>query len=203
MATLDHLILVRIPVAFLYRYVFPAMWLSWALYWWLLSLDVKAPSRIEPVESRLLHVVPLLLAAYLLWVPKVRFSFLGERFLPSDEWPFWVGAALTAGGLLFAVWARHHLGRNWSGIVTVKRDHELITTGPYAIVRHPIYTGLLLAFVGSAIARGEWRGVLAVALVLFSLWRKLLFEERWMREQFGDGYEAYSRRVRAIVPFVL
>jgi protein-S-isoprenylcysteine O-methyltransferase Ste14 len=62
---------------------------------------------------------------------------------------------------------------------------------------------LLLAFVGSAIARGEWRGVLAVALVLFSLWRKLLFEERWMREQFGDGYEAYSRRVRAIVPFVL
>jgi len=190
-------------MTFAYRYLFDAMWLSWALYWWLLSRDVKVPSRIEPLKSRLLHIVPLLLAAYLIWAPIVRFSFLGERFLPDDAWPFWVGAALTAVGLVFAVWARHHLGKNWSGIVTVKEDHELITTGPYAIVRHPIYTGLFLAFVGSAIACGEWRGVLAVVLVLASVWRKLLLEERWMREQFGDSYEAYSRRVRAIVPFVL
>ncbi len=92
---------------------------------------------------------------------------------------------------------------NWSGVVTVKADHELITTGPYTIVRHPIYTGLLLGFVGSAIARGEWRGVVAVVLVLASLWRKLLLEERWMREQFGEAYETYRRRVRALIPFVL
>jgi protein-S-isoprenylcysteine O-methyltransferase Ste14 len=186
-----------------HRFLIAAMWVSWAFYWWALSFDVKAPSRIEPLGSRLLHVVPLLVAFYLLWTPRARFSVLDDRFLPLAEWPFWVGAALTAGGILFSVWARRHLGKNWSGIVTVKQDHELITTGPYAFVRHPIYTGLLLAFVGTAIAGGEWRGVLAVALALFSLWRKLLFEERWMREQFGEAYEAYSRRVRAIVPFVL
>jgi protein-S-isoprenylcysteine O-methyltransferase Ste14 len=128
---------------------------------------------------------------------------LGERFLPMAAWPFWVGAAVTAAGLLFAVWARRHIGRNWSGIVTLKKDHELVTSGPYALVRHPIYTGLVLAFAGSAVARAEWRGVLAVVIVLWALWRKLRVEERWMREQFGDAYEAYRRRVSALIPFVL
>jgi hypothetical protein len=83
------------------------------------------------------------------------------------------------------------------------RDHELVTSGPYAIVRHPIYTGLVLAFVGSAITLGEMRGVLAVVIVVASLWRKLRLEERWMAEQFGDDYERYRDRVRALVPFVL
>ncbi len=187
----------------LYHYLFPAMWTAWGAYWWALSRNVKTPARVEPVGSRLLHIVPLLLAFYLIWVPTVRFSILGDRFLPATAWTFWVGAVLTAAGLVLAVLARRTIGRNWSGIVTVKADHELITTGPYAIVRHPIYTGLLLGFVGSAIAGGEWRGVLAVALVLASLWRKLLLEERWMREQFGETYGAYSRRVRALIPFVL
>jgi protein-S-isoprenylcysteine O-methyltransferase Ste14 len=190
-------------VTLLHRYLFPAIWISWGAYWWALSLNVKAPARVEPVGSRLLHVVPLFVAFYLLWVPSIRFSFLGDRFLPHAEWIFWVGAFLAVAGLVFSVLARRTIGRNWSGIVTVKADHELITTGPYAIVRHPIYTGLLLAFAGSAIAGGEWRGVLAVLLVLASLWRKLRFEERWMREQFGEAYEVYSRRVRALVPFVL
>jgi protein-S-isoprenylcysteine O-methyltransferase Ste14 len=144
-----------------------------------------------------------MIAFYLLSVPRLRYSVLNERFLPLSAWPFWTGAVLTAGGLLFAIWARHRLGKNWSGVVTVKEDHELITTGAYAIVRHPIYTGLLFAFAGSAIAIGEWRGVLAVVIVLWSLLRKLRFEERWMREQFGERYETYSRRVPALVPFVL
>lgn len=187
----------------LYRYLFPAMWLSWAVYWWALSRNVKSTARHEPVTSRLLHVIPLTLAVLLLWVPRVPLPVLGERFLPLTTWPFWVGAALTAGGLLFAVWARAHIGTNWSAIVTIKEDHELITTGPYAMVRHPIYTGLLLAFVGSAMARGEWRGVLAVLIAVWALWRKLRFEEHWMREQFGEAYQTYSRRVAALIPFIL
>jgi protein-S-isoprenylcysteine O-methyltransferase Ste14 len=95
------------------------------------------------------------------------------------------------------------LGKNWSGTVTIKEGHELIMSGPYAVVRHPIYTGLLLAFLGSALARGDWRAVLAFALAAAALWRKLRFEERWMRAQFGDAYAAYARRVSALVPFVL
>ena len=187
-----------------HQYLFPALWFAWAGYWWLLSRNVKASSRQEPLDSRLLHIVPLLLAVLFLWLPSAPLpAVLTIRLMPWAEWEFWVGAALAAAGLLFTAWARIHLGRNWSGIVTVKHDHELITSGPYALVRHPIYTGLLLAFIGSAFARGEWRGVLAVHIVLLALWRKLKLEERWMREQFGAQYDAYGQRVAALIPFVL
>lgn len=187
----------------LYRFLFPFMWLSWVAYWWLLSRDVKTASRSESIGSRLLHIVPLGLAIALLWLPSVPVPLLRDRFVPWAPWTFWVGAALTLAGLLFTVWARVHLGRNWSGIVTLKEGHELVTGGPYRFVRHPIYTGLLLAFIGSALARGEWRGVLAVALALWALWRKLRIEERWMRERFGSSYEAYSERVAALVPWLV
>lgn len=187
----------------LYRYLFPAMWLSWVAYWWALSLTVKRTVRHEPLTSRFLHIVPLALAVLLLWLPSVPIPGFGERFLPLSAWSFWTGAALTAAGLFFTVWARAHIGTNWSGIVTIKEGHELITSGPYAIVRHPIYTGLLLAFVGSAIARGEWRGPVAVLIAFGALWRKLRFEERWMRERFGEAYQRYSERVAALVPFLL
>ena len=186
-----------------YRYLFPAMWLSWAAYWAAMSSNVKATVRHESVRSRLLHIVPLALAMVLLWHPNVPVSLLEQRILPGSAWAFWVGAAVTLMGLLFSVSARAYLGRNWSGTVTVKENHELITSGPYGIVRHPIYTGLLLAFVGSAFARGDLAGVVAVMLVLFAFWRKLRMEERWMREQFGETYVAYSRRVAALVPFLL
>jgi len=177
------------------------MWLCWVVYWWLASRRVKPTERHEPVGSRLLHVLPLLFAVWLLLGERAPGSLLNERLFPWAPWEFWVAAFITAVGLLFTVWARVHLGRNWSGTVTIKRDHELIATGPYALVRHPIYTGLLVAFVGSALARGEWRGVLAVIVVWAALWRKLRLEERWMVERFGEQYIAYRRRVPALVPF--
>jgi protein-S-isoprenylcysteine O-methyltransferase Ste14 len=190
-------------MALVYGYLFPALWLSWAGYWWAASRNVKSTARREPLRSQLLHIVPLALAVALLWRPNSPVDLLGERFLPAGAWSFWTGAALTAAGLLFTVWARVHLGRNWSGIVTIKQDHELVTSGPYRFVRHPIYSGLLLALTGSALARAEWRGVVAVALAFAALWRKLRYEERWMRERFGGAYEAYARRVAALVPWIL
>jgi protein-S-isoprenylcysteine O-methyltransferase Ste14 len=186
-----------------YRYAFPAMWLCWIVYWWAASRDVKSTVRRESLSSRLLHIVPLAIAVLLLCAQSVPVAFLGERFLPLARWPFWLGLSLTAGGLLFTVWARLHLGKNWSGTVTIKKGHELITSGPYALVRHPIYAGLLLALLGSALTLGDWRGVLAFALAAGALWRKLWLEERWMRQEFGDAYQAYSQRVAALVPFVL
>lgn len=188
-------------MSLVYRLLFPAMWLSWAAYWALSARRVKATARKEPTVSRLLHVVPLALAIVLLSAPRVPFPLLNDRLLAWAPWQFWVGAMAVAIGLLFTVWGRVHLGTNWSGIVTLKQGHELVTSGPYAIVRHPIYTGLLLALVGSAMARAEWRGVIAVLLALAALWRKLRFEERWMRERFDGQYEAYARRVPALVPF--
>jgi protein-S-isoprenylcysteine O-methyltransferase Ste14 len=190
-------------MALIYNYLFPAMWLSYVAYWWAMSTNVKVTERNESASSRLKRLVVVVCAVALLSLPSVQLPWVNERFLPSGALPFWNGAAITAGGLLFSFWGRRHLGKNWSQAVTVKKDHELITSGPYALVRHPIYTGLLLAFIGSAVARGEWRGLIAVALVFGALWQKLRLEEKWMRAQFGESYEAYSRRVAALVPYII
>lgn len=189
-------------MVFVYRFLFPAMWTSWALSWWALSVNVKATIRRESVLSRCLYISPLIIAVLLLWGPGLPLPLLRERFLPQTVWPFWAGSILTATGLLFSVWARLHLGANWSGTVTIKKEHELITSGPYAVVRHPIYAGILLAFMGSATACGEFRGVLAIVLVFWALLYKLRREEHWMREQFKETYEIYCRRVAALIPFV-
>jgi protein-S-isoprenylcysteine O-methyltransferase Ste14 len=168
-----------------------------------MATDVKATEHRESGASRIVRLVAMVCAVALLWLPSVPLPILNERFLPFSAWSFWSGAAITAVGLLFSVWARRHLGKNWSQAVTVKQNHELITSGPYALVRHPIYTGLLLGFLGSAVARGEWRGLLAVALVFGALWNKLKLEEKVMRAQFGGPYETYSRRVAALVPYIV
>jgi protein-S-isoprenylcysteine O-methyltransferase Ste14 len=186
-----------------FRYLFAFLWISWALYWMALSFNVKTAARRESLLSRLSHIGPLVLATLLLADQGNRVPVLSERFLPPHAWTFWLGAALTGAGLLITVWARRSLGRNWSAIVTIKEGHEFVASGPYALVRHPIYTGLLLAFSGTAIAIGEWRGVLAVAIVFWAFWRKLRLEERWMLEHFGETYQAYCRRVAALLPFIL
>jgi protein-S-isoprenylcysteine O-methyltransferase Ste14 len=190
-------------MTYAYRYLFPGLWLAWALYWLAASGNVKENAWREPPVSRLLHIVPLTLAAVLLFPDRSPVQVLGGRFLPVAAWPFWFGALLTASGILLAVWARVHLGANWSSTVTVKQGHELIVSGPYRFVRHPIYSGLLLAFVGSALARAQWRGVLAVAIVFCALWRKSRIEEQRMHQQFGTAYEQYASRVRALVPYVV
>ncbi|MGB2676239.1 MAG: isoprenylcysteine carboxylmethyltransferase family protein, partial [Candidatus Acidiferrum sp.] len=132
---------------FIHSYLFAAMWLSYVAYWWGMSTNVKVTERREPASSRLVRVVSMVCAVALLSLPSVPLPLLNERFLPLGAVWFWSGAAVTAGGLLFSVWGRRHLGKNWSQAVTVKEGHELITTGPYALVRHPIYSGLLLGIV--------------------------------------------------------
>ncbi|MEP6502547.1 MAG: isoprenylcysteine carboxylmethyltransferase family protein [Betaproteobacteria bacterium] len=188
--------------ALVHRLVIPALWCAWALYWWATSRDVKTTTRREPFLSRAGHIGPMVVAAALLWSPRLAVLGLDGRFMPWAPWESVAGVVVTAGGLGFAVWARRHIGRNWSAIVTLKEDHELVTTGPYALVRHPIYTGLLFGFLGSAIALGQWRGLLAVAIVYVALLRKYRLEERWMHERFGTAYDAYRARVRALVPFL-
>lgn len=182
--------------------LFPVLWLMWAVYWWTQSRGVKANVWAESIPSRLMHVVPLVVAALLLSLD-LPILGLNKRFLPWSMPTFWVGFVVATAGLLFTVWARRHLATNWSGDVTIKEGHELITGGPYAWVRHPIYTGLLLGFVGSALAVGEWRGIAAVVLVGLALMRKLRMEERGMRQLFGERYVAYERRVSALIPFIL
>lgn len=188
---------------FLVDHIFIAMWLGYSLYWWLSARKVKGTTRREAWTSRMARLACIVAAFMLLWVPRFHVAGLDHRFVPLGAHGYWIGAAITACGLLFSIWARRHLGTNWSQAVTLKTDHELITSGPYGWVRHPIYTGLLVGFLGTAIARGELRGLVAVLLVLTVLWLKLRLEETWLSAQFGEAYTLYSRRVAALVPFLL
>jgi protein-S-isoprenylcysteine O-methyltransferase Ste14 len=183
-----------------YYNLIPALWVIWLVYWFVAARDVKTTKQVESPWSRAGHAVPLAVAAWLLWPSRLPGNFLCQEILPWSHALYLVGVACVAAGLGFACWARYVLGRNWSGIVTVKEDHELIRTGPYRYVRHPIYTGLLLGFIGTAIARDEWRGVLAVAIVYIALWRKYRLEERWMIDNFGDAYRRFRSEVPALIP---
>ena len=103
----------------------------------------------------------------------------------------------------FVLWARATLGRNWSGTVTLKENHEPIVRGPYRLVRHPIYTGLLAMLMATAIQQAHIAGMIGLILVFVSFWIKLSDEEELMRKQFPNQYAAYQQRVKRIIPFVI
>jgi protein-S-isoprenylcysteine O-methyltransferase Ste14 len=186
-----------------YNWFIPGLWIAWLAWWQIAAAGAKTNQRIESVSSRLFRTVVFLAGVLLLCAPHIPPPWLCRHFVPPSLWTFWLGAVITLAGLLFAVWARLVLGANWSRSVTVKQDHELITAGPYALVRHPIYTGMLIAFLGTALAITQYRGLLAFALIFFSLWYKLRLEEQWMRAQFGQTYADYSRRTAALIPWLI
>jgi len=181
-----------------------AILLLWAIfyaYWGLAARSVARSQRGEATGSRVLHMVLIVSAFALVFVPWP--GVLAYPLLAPSPLLFWVGLAVQALGLGFAVWARVHLGLNWSGSITVKHDHELIRSGPYGIVRHPIYTGIIVGIIGSAVAFGQLRGLIAIILVLAAYLRKIRIEERWLVEQFGPDYTTYQREVKSLIPFVL
>ncbi len=180
----------------------PLLWILWWAYWRIAARGVKQVRRRESVASRWGHILPLVIGGLLIALPRLP-GWLGALLWTRTWTLYGIGVGVVAAGLGFSIWARKVLGRNWSGTVTLKEDHELIQSGPYRWIRHPIYTGILLGFIGSAIARDEWRGVLAVLIISVGLWRKLRLEERWMQELFGARYEEYRHRTWALVPWVI
>jgi protein-S-isoprenylcysteine O-methyltransferase Ste14 len=185
-----------------YESFFPVIWIAFLLYWQIKAADTKTTRRLEPAASRILRALAFLIVIVLLSTTRIPLPWLYRELWPSGIWSFWIGAAITVVGLLFAVWARQHLGSNWSRSVTIKQGHELITTGPYALVRHPIYTGILGGFLGTAIALSQVRGVIAFVLVFLVFWAKFRMEERWMRSQFGETYASYAQQTAALVPYL-
>jgi protein-S-isoprenylcysteine O-methyltransferase Ste14 len=185
-----------------YDWFFPALWMAWFLYWHFAARGAKSNERVEPLVSQIGRVGMFFFAFVLLMSPRLPFHVLYRPFLSDTNWTvlFWIGAVVNVLGLGFTIWARVYLGSNWSSSVTIKRDHELITGGPYGLVRHPIYTGLLTGFLGTAIAIGQVRSLVAFAFFFAMLWFKLRLEERWMRLQFGEVYELYAQRVPALIP---
>lgn len=166
------------------------------------SLFVKRTVRRQDFGSRWFQTIVTVGGYLLIFCISVRLGPLDRRIFPETSPTDYVGVALTLIGVLFAIWARVHLGGNWSGSVTVKKDHTLIRSGPYRIVRHPIYTGLLVGAVGGVITVGTIRGFLGVVLLVVVFRIKSLLEERFMQGQFGSQYLSYKRDVKALVPFI-
>jgi protein-S-isoprenylcysteine O-methyltransferase Ste14 len=176
-------------------------WGAFALAWALGALHTAPTVRRETAAERLSYVLPTVLLALLVWT-RPDLPVLGTRFAPEAPATFTLGAALLYAGVAFAIWARVHLGRYWSGTVTLKEGHRLIRTGPYAIVRNPIYTGLIAGFLGSALLVDRL-GVLLGAIVLaVSFLVKIRREERFLTDRFGEEFLAYKREVRSLIPGV-
>ena len=177
-----------------------ALWIVLVTVWAVAALRASPAIRRQPMRSRAAYTLALIAAALVMW--RWPFDLLGSRFVPRTELVGWIGAGITARGIALAIAARVFLGRNWSGTVTVKKDHELIRRGPYAVVRHPIYSGILLGLLGTAIVVGEARGLIGLALFAVAFRVKSLTEEQFMEEQFGGEYRDYKRRVKALIPLV-
>lgn len=176
------------------------IWLAWVVSWFAAAVwsgrTVKRPGLRIELWYRLLTTSGALLL----------FGVFGREFDISlwrlDGGPGWIFAAMTGAGVAFMWWARLHLGRLWSGSVTRKVDHHVIDTGPYAIVRHPIYLGLLVAIGSTMCVRATAQTLMGAALLAAGIYVKARTEEAFLREQLGaDSYDAYARRVPMLLPF--
>jgi protein-S-isoprenylcysteine O-methyltransferase Ste14 len=181
--------------------VIAGLWTAWIALWLAVAFNVKRTRWRENRWTALWNRVPVLLGAALLIWPRLAPAVLSRPILPAGPALPVLGAALVLAGLVFALWARRHLGRNWSGDVTVKEGHALIRSGPYRLVRHPIYSGVVLALAGTALAIGSALGFVATVLILIGFVIKLQVEEARMRETFPD-YADYCRRTARLIPGV-
>ena len=177
-----------------------AAWAVFFAYWiWAARRRNKARRR-EPAGERILHILWLGFGFYLLYADEPWLGRLNNAFVRDKFWVAALGALLTVAGIAFAIWARAHLGRYWSAEVTIRAEHKLIRTGPYKYVRHPIYTGLLLAILGSAVAIGKYRGLVAFAIFALGWSQKAQKEQSYLAQEFGPAFEEHKRKTGFFLP---
>jgi protein-S-isoprenylcysteine O-methyltransferase Ste14 len=178
-------------------------WIVFIIVWLLGAASTKPTVYRESRAQRLRYWVLLVIACLLLVYGRELPYPLNLRIIPRATPIACAAAFLCVAGLAFALWARVTLGRNWSGVVTLKEGHELVQRGPYRFVRHPIYTGMLIMFFSTALVQSHMDGFVGVLLMFASFWIKLDREETLMLRQFPERYAAYQQRVKRIIPFVL
>lgn len=181
-------------------YLIEVPWLAFLLYWLAASFRVKQMRRREPAGEKWARILVMAIAFVLLAGAELRVGFLNRRFVPQRYWIFLLGAALTSAGVAFAIWARYHIGQFWSSTVALRAGHQLIRSGPYARIRHPIYTGMLLAVFGTALAIGRYRGLVAFVIVLLGFTWKAKKEEALLAQEFGAVFEEYRRQTGFFLP---
>ncbi len=178
------------------------IWTIFGVLWVLPAIFGKRTIQRQTSRSRLLQLA-LLVAAYVLMSnPDLGWALLNRPLVPDNKMTTAIGYGLLLTGMLFAAWARFSLGGNWSSNVTLKQNHTLVSSGPYRIVRHPIYTGLLVALLGTAIALGPLRCFVGVVLAAIAWKFKSITEEAFMVQEFGEQYTRYRTEVKALVPYI-
>ena len=175
--------------------VFAIAWAAFWLYWLVAAFSMK---RGRVPWSRELGIRAVIVVVAILLIRLGAFRNYGLR---TGPWEAGLGLALLALGLGFAIWARVHIGRNWGGPMTQKDEPELVTSGPYHLVRHPIYSGILVAGIGTAVAL-SFMWLIAVALAAIYFIYSAFVEERYLTKQFPGAYPAYTHSTKMLVPFV-
>ena len=183
-----------------WRYLIETPWMAFVAYWLISALNTKPTEKREAFAARYGIMLLEVIGFVLLFRHSADISFLGQRVIPRSFAVGITAVALTWAGIALAIWARWHLGQYWSGRITIKEDHKLIRTGPYARLRHPIYSGLDLAAIGSALAIGRWRCVVGVCVIIAGFWIKAKREEAMLGRQFGSDFEEHRRQTGFLLP---
>lgn len=178
-----------------------AVWFLVFLLWRILGLSAKRTVRLESNTASRNVLFIVMLSWILLLVRGVGGAFF-SRIVPNTQPVVAIGVVMALAGFALTFWARFTIGRNWSALVALKEQHEFVRSGPYAIVRHPIYSGFILAALGTALVSGELHAFIAVALLAVAWGYKARLEEQFMSSQFGETYKEYCRNVKGLIPFV-
>jgi protein-S-isoprenylcysteine O-methyltransferase Ste14 len=184
------------------KYLFEVPWIVFMAYWLLAALKTKRTQRKEPFAWRYGIVFAEVVGFTLIFDDDAGMGVLHHKVFPHSFHTAVVGIALTWAGIGLAIWARWHLGQYWSGRITIKEDHKLIRTGPYARLRHPIYSGLDLAAMGSALAIDQWRCVIGVCVIIVGFAIKAKREEAMLSGRFGPAFEEHRRYTGFLLPRV-
>lgn len=184
----------------IWRYLIEGPWLVFVVYWTIGALRTRRTVQTESFASRYGILALEVLGFTLLFNNGWKIALLRRPVLPESYALAVSGVVLTWIGIAIALWARWHLGRNWSARITLKEDHELIRTGPYRFFRHPIYSGIDLAAIGGALAINRWRCVLGVIVIITGYWIKAKREERMLSAQFGQAFEEHCRKTGFLLP---
>jgi protein-S-isoprenylcysteine O-methyltransferase Ste14 len=175
------------------------MWIIWGAYWFISSWTVKTAVKRESGAGRLLHL-GLMTIGISFFIVRLDLGPLNNPVLPNAPWTNIASVALVAAGLGLSFWARYHLGQYWSSSVSLKEDHRIIETGPYAYLRHPIYSGIILAIMGSFVSTGTYRTLLGFAVIVAALCIKAAREEHLLSGELGSAYTEYRRHTGFLVP---
>lgn len=183
-----------------WRYLIAIPWIILVAYWAVGALKTRRTVNREPLATRFGILSLEILGFVLLFSDATEIGILGHHIFPRTYALSVTGVTLTWMGIAIALWARWNLGQFWSARVTLKEDHELIRTGPYAHFRHPIYSGIDLAALGGALATDQWRCCLGVALIVLGYWIKARKEESMLASQFGEAFKEHCRHTGFLIP---